>query len=42
MASGANVGLRMATRKPYKLQFLQLGNEERVDEAYFKKFKAAG
>jgi hypothetical protein len=25
--------------KPYKLRYLQLGNEERVDEAYFKKFK---
>ena len=26
--------------KPYPLRYLQLGNEERVDEAYFKKFKA--
>lgn len=24
---------------PYNLRYLQLGNEERVDEAYFKKFK---
>jgi hypothetical protein len=26
---------------PYHLQFLELGNEERVDEDYFEKFKAA-
>lgn len=25
--------------QPYKLRYLQLGNEERVDESYFKKFK---
>jgi hypothetical protein len=25
--------------KPYKLRYVQLGNEERVDEGYFKKFK---
>jgi hypothetical protein len=25
--------------KPYKLRYLELGNEERVDEGYFKKFK---
>jgi hypothetical protein len=25
--------------KPYKLRYIELGNEERVDEAYFKKFK---
>jgi hypothetical protein len=27
-------------RAPYRLKHLQLGNEERVDEAYFAKFKA--
>jgi alpha-L-arabinofuranosidase len=26
--------------KPYQLRYLQLGNEERVDENYFKKFQA--
>jgi hypothetical protein len=25
--------------KPYRLKYIQLGNEERVDEAYFAKFK---
>jgi alpha-L-arabinofuranosidase len=25
--------------KPYKLRYVELGNEERVDEGYFKKFK---
>ncbi len=27
-------------REPYHLKYLQLGNEERVDESYFDKFKA--
>ncbi|MEN6534112.1 MAG: alpha-L-arabinofuranosidase C-terminal domain-containing protein [Bryobacteraceae bacterium] len=33
---------RMASghRGPYELHYIQLGNEERVDEAYFAKFKA--
>ncbi len=28
--------------EPYRLRFLELGNEERVDDKYFAKFKAAG
>jgi hypothetical protein len=27
-------------RRPYALRYLELGNEERVDETYFRKFKA--
>jgi hypothetical protein len=26
--------------KPYRLRYLELGNEERIDETYFQKFKA--
>jgi hypothetical protein len=28
--------------KPYQLRYLELGNEEKVDESYFKKFQALG